>query len=242
SFRPGLHLRQANDRSAARDHGADRAREVRQFRVRLILFQGFRFSLAGRRGEVYCLLLQLQRVAWRYDHSFGFVALLRETLAADTRFPGLTLDVTDAHQIKNSPGLWEVIAQLKLHRVALALTDIGAAYAAAGRNQAFPFTEIKIDADIVTNCLLHKTKFAVCQSLVDLAHSVGATACAEGVANIDQIPALIAMGCDSAQGPFFGKPQPLDSFKAALRAAGAETNPVQGGGDPYEWPDDTAAA
>jgi len=170
------------------------------------------------------------------------VALLRETLAADTRFPGLTLDVTDAHQIKNSPGLWEVIAQLKLHRVALAFTDIGAAYAAAGRNQAFPFTEIKIDADIVTTCLLHKTKSAVCQSIVDLAHNLGAMACAEGVANLDQLHALIAMGCDSAQGPFFGKPQPIDAFKAGLRTVGAETDPVQiSEDDTYAWPDDTAA-
>jgi EAL domain-containing protein (putative c-di-GMP-specific phosphodiesterase class I)/ActR/RegA family two-component response regulator len=173
--------------------------------------------------------------------SRGFVALLRETLSADTRFPGLTLDVTDAHQIKNNPGLWEVVAQLKLHRVTLALTDIGAAYAAAARNQKFPFAEIKIEADIVTNCLLHKTKFAACQSIVDLAHSVGAMACAEGVANLDQIHALIAMGCDSAQGPFFGKPQPIDSFKAGLRAVEAEATPVQGSGDPYAWPDDSAA-
>ena len=174
--------------------------------------------------------------------SRGFVALLRETLAADTRFPGLTLDVTDAHQIKNNAGLWEVIAQLKLHRVTLALTDIGAAYAAAGRSQAFPFAEIKIDADIVTTCLLHKTKSAVCQSIVDLAHNLGAMVCAEGVASLEQLHALIAMGCDSAQGPFFGKPQPIDAFKAGLRTVGAETDPVQiSGDDTYAWPDDTAA-
>jgi diguanylate cyclase len=172
--------------------------------------------------------------------SRGFVALLRETLATDVRFPGLTLNVTDAHQIKNTPGLWEVAAQLKLHRVTLALTDIGAAYAAT-RHQKFPFDEIRLDADVVTSCLLHKTKRAVCQSIVDLAHSVGAIACGEGIASLEQLHALVAIGCDCAQGPFFGKPQPIDAFKTGLRPVKTETHPVQGTGDSYEWPDDSAA-
>jgi len=172
--------------------------------------------------------------------SRGFVALLRETLA-DPRFPGLTLDVTDAHQLKTSSGLWEVAAQLKLHRVILSITDIGAAYAAVARNQTFPFVEVKLDADMVSNCLLHKTKRSVCQNIIDLAHGVGAAACAEGVASLDQLHALVAMGCDRGQGPFFGKPQPIDAFKAALRPAGAGAETVPGNGDPYAWPDDSAA-
>jgi EAL domain-containing protein (putative c-di-GMP-specific phosphodiesterase class I) len=94
---------------------------------------------------------------------------------------------------------------------------------------------------MVTNCLVHKTKRTVCQSIVDLAHSVGAIACAEGIASIEQLHALVAMGCDCAQGPFFGKPQPVDSFKTGLRPVGTETDPVQGTDDPYEWPDDSAA-
>jgi EAL domain-containing protein (putative c-di-GMP-specific phosphodiesterase class I)/ActR/RegA family two-component response regulator len=173
--------------------------------------------------------------------SRGFVALLRETISADARFPGLTLDVTDAHQIRNTPGLWEVAAQLKLHRVTLSLTDIGAAYVAITRNHKFPFVEIKLDAELVTNCLLHKSKLSVCQGIIDLAHSADALACAEGVANLDQLQALVAMGCDRAQGPFFGKPQPIDGFRASLRPTGAATQTVLGTSDPYAWPADTAA-
>jgi EAL domain-containing protein (putative c-di-GMP-specific phosphodiesterase class I)/CheY-like chemotaxis protein len=173
--------------------------------------------------------------------SRGFVALLRETVSADARFPGLTLEVTDAHQIKNTPGLWEVAAQLKLYRVTLALTDIGAAYAAIARNHKFPFDEIKLDGELVTNCLLHKSKRKICQSIIDLAHSADALACAQGIASIEQLQALVAMGCDRAQGPFFGKPQPIDGFKVSLRPAGMETQTVVGNDDHYAWPDDTAA-
>jgi EAL domain-containing protein (putative c-di-GMP-specific phosphodiesterase class I) len=173
--------------------------------------------------------------------SRGFVALLRETVSADARFPGLTLEVTDAHQIKNTPGLWEVAAQLKLYRVTLALTHIGAAYAAIARNHKFPFDEIKLDGELVTNCLLHKSKRKICQSIIDLAHSADALACAQGIASIEQLQALVAMGCDRAQGPFFGKPQPIDGFKVSLRPAGMETQTVVGNDDHYAWPDGTAA-
>jgi len=172
--------------------------------------------------------------------SRGFVALLRETLA-DPRFPGMTLDVTDAHQLKTSSGLWEVAAQLRLHGVILSITDIGAAYAAVARNHKFPFVEIKLDAEMVSNCLLHKTKRSVCQSIMDLAHGVGAVACAEGVSSLDQLHALVAMGCDRAQGPFFGKQLPIDAFKASLRTAGPGPEGAAGNGDPYAWPDDSAA-
>jgi EAL domain-containing protein (putative c-di-GMP-specific phosphodiesterase class I) len=85
-----------------------------------------------------------------------------------------------------------------------------------------------------------QTKRAVCQSIVDLAHSVGAIACG-GITSLEQLQALVAIGCDCAQGPFFGKPQPIDAFKTGLRPIKTETHPVQGAGDIYEWQDDSAA-
>jgi hypothetical protein len=70
--------------------------------------------------------------------------------------------------------------------------------------------------------------------------SVGAIACGEGIASLEQLQALVAIGCDWAQGSFFGKPQPIDAFKTGLRPVKTETDPVQGTGDTYEWPDDNA--
>ncbi len=174
--------------------------------------------------------------------SRGFVALLRETMSADARFPGLTIEVTDAQALKSTPDFWEVAAQLRLHRVTLSIADIGAAYAAVARPQKFPFAEVKLGADLVTNCILHKIKRSVCQGIIDLAHGAGATACAEGVSSLDQLHALVAMGCDQAQGPFCGKPAPIDAFKASLRqsAAGAG-NESPTSEDPYAWPDNNAA-
>ncbi len=174
--------------------------------------------------------------------SRGFVVLVRETLSADANFPGLTIEVTHAHQLGNAQGLWEVAVQLKLHRVTLSIADIGAAYAVFARTQKFPFAEIKLDAELVNNCVLHKVKRCACQGLIDLAHGAGAIASAEGVSNRDQLQALVVMGCDRAQGPLSGKPQPIDAFTASLRPAAKEgtASPARSD-DHYVWPQDRVA-
>ena len=168
--------------------------------------------------------------------SRGFVTLLRESVSSDPKFPGLTLNVTNAHEIRNNPGFWEVAAQLKLHRIHLSIADIGAAYSAVAHNLKFPFREIRLDTDLVSNCLLHETKRSLCQNIVDLAHGAGALACAEGVSSRDQLYALVAMRCDRAQGPLCGKPQPIDAFKASLRGPeGQAVSPAEND-DSFSWP------
>jgi EAL domain-containing protein (putative c-di-GMP-specific phosphodiesterase class I)/CheY-like chemotaxis protein len=177
--------------------------------------------------------------------SRGFVALLRETLSTDANFPGLTIEVTDAHQLRNAQGLWEVAAHLKLHRITLSIADVGAAYAAFAQTQKFPFAEIKLDANLVSNCVLDKVKCCACQGLIDLAHGVDAIACAEGVSSRDQLQALVVMGCDRAQGPLCGKPQPIDAFKASMRPAAARAGTASaapsGDHDHYTWPEEKVA-
>jgi EAL domain-containing protein (putative c-di-GMP-specific phosphodiesterase class I) len=171
--------------------------------------------------------------------SRGFRALLRENVPADPQFPGFTVNVTDAHGIKNHPELWEVAAQLRLHRIRLSTADIGAAYFAVAHNLKFPFREIRLDADLVSSCLLHETRSVLCRNVIQLAHDAGALACAEGVESLEQVEALIALGCDRAHGPLCGKPQPIDAFRANLRSS----NEAEGGAaeeDPFLWPTVTA--
>jgi EAL domain-containing protein (putative c-di-GMP-specific phosphodiesterase class I) len=56
---------------------------------------------------------------------------------------------------------------------------------------------------------------SLCQTVVDLAHRFDATVCAEGVERIEDLRALMAMTCDTAQGHLLAKPMPAASLAAA---------------------------
>lgn len=165
----------------------------------------------------------------------GFIQLACELLPADIGFPGLTIEVTDAQLLKRHQDFREVAAQLKLHRISLSIADIGAAYAVVGNGSAFPFNELKLGDDLVSDCALNKVKQSACKGVIDLAHSVGARACAEGVSDVDQLKALMKLGCDMAQGDFIGRAQPVDAFRAAIVPHRAQADGA-GCEDEFAWP------
>jgi EAL domain-containing protein (putative c-di-GMP-specific phosphodiesterase class I) len=75
-----------------------------------------------------------------------------------------------------------------------------------------PCAELKLDRSFVLNCSSDRLRRALCQTAVDLAHRVQSPICAEGIDNVDDLRALIAMGCDTAQGFIFAKAMPPAEF------------------------------
>jgi EAL domain-containing protein (putative c-di-GMP-specific phosphodiesterase class I)/FixJ family two-component response regulator len=126
-----------------------------------------------------------------------FVALMRQHLPAYPRFPGLII---------------EVAAQLKLLNVRISFDDFGIAYSSLSRLLEVSCVEMKLDRSYVSQCSSDPLKYALCQTVVDLAHRVGSTVCAEGIETPEDLRSVIAMGCDSAQGFLFAKPMPPETF------------------------------
>ncbi len=155
----------------------------------------------------------------------AFIAKLRCLLPSDPRFPGLTVEVTEDEVIRDRAGAREVASQLKLYNIDLSIDDFGSGYASLSRLNDLPVAEVKIDRSFVFGCAANKLKHSLCQTVVDLAHRCGATACAEGVETLDDAHSLIAMGCDLAQGFLFAKPMPAADFAAMLAGGTAAALP-----------------
>ena len=146
----------------------------------------------------------------------AFIALVRSLLPSDPKFPGLIVEVTEDEVIRDGESAREVATQLKLYNVGLSIDDFGSGYAALSRLHDLPFVEVKIDRSFVSGCSSNKLKHGLCQTMVDLAHRFGATACAEGVETVEDLRALIGMRCDSAQGFLLARPMPADALESAL--------------------------
>ncbi len=142
----------------------------------------------------------------------GFVDVVRQLLPADPGFPGLIVEVTEDEIIRDPDWIHEVAMQLRLCNVALSIDDFGSAYASLSRLKDMPFREIKLDRSFVSNCSVDRRKRALCQTVVDLAHSFGATACGEGVETAEELQCLTELGFDTVQGYYFAKPMPLQPF------------------------------
>jgi EAL domain-containing protein (putative c-di-GMP-specific phosphodiesterase class I) len=158
-------------------------------------------------------------------HAPDFIGMVRECLPNDRRFPGLILELTEDEVIREPEWIWELAAQLKLYKTAISIDDFGTAYSSLARLRDLPCVEVKLDCSFVAGCASEPHKKALCQTVVDLAHSIGAVACAEGVETPEDLRALMAMGCDLAQGFLFAKPMARDDLVRSLMARAAKANP-----------------
>ena len=151
-----------------------------------------------------------------------FMSDLREQLPTDTQFPGLIIEVTEDEVIRDLQWIREVSTQLKLYDVGISVDDFGTAHSSLSRLLELPCVELKLDRSFVANCAFEPLKYAVCQTVVDLAHRVGSRVCAEGVEKVEDLMAIIRMGCDTAQGYIFAKAMPPGTFATDIIARRAE--------------------
>ena len=120
------------------------------------------------------------------------------------------------------------LTELKSLGVSLTVDDFGTGYSSLAYLKRFPVDELKIDRDFVAGLLSDQEDQAIVTAIINLAHTLGVVAVAEGVENADQVRRLRALGCDLGQGYHFGRPLPPDDLTARLArvapgsAAGSE--------------------
>jgi EAL domain-containing protein (putative c-di-GMP-specific phosphodiesterase class I)/FixJ family two-component response regulator len=146
----------------------------------------------------------------------SFMQAIREYLPADPTFPGLIVEITENDVIRDRDSVREAATQLSLYNVRIAIDDFGSAYSSFARLLEVPCVEVKLDRMFVAGCSSDQQKAALCRTVIDLAHEFDAAVCAEGVETVADLQALIAMGCDMAQGYLFAKPMNAESFAQSL--------------------------
>jgi EAL domain-containing protein (putative c-di-GMP-specific phosphodiesterase class I) len=97
------------------------------------------------------------------------------------------------------------------------LDDFGTGYSSLSYLERFPIDALKIDRSFVAG-LDSGGSAAIVTAIVSMAHSLGMTVTAEGVETEDQLEQLRRLGCEYAQGFFFGRPAPPESHDRLLGA------------------------
>ena len=90
--------------------------------------------------------------------------------------------------------------------VTLSIDDFGTGYSSLAYLKRLPVQSLKIDYSFVVNMLEDEQDEVIVNSTINLAHNLQLRVVAEGVESEAILARLRAMGCDSAQGFYIGRP------------------------------------
>ncbi|WP_332649869.1 sensor domain-containing protein [Lysinibacillus sp. 54212] len=125
----------------------------------------------------------------------------------------IILEITESVAATNIDNVIQIIAKLRLLGMEVALDDYGTGFSSLKYLKDFQINCIKIDQSFVKDLLIHPSNKAIINSTIQLAHELGFSVLAEGVETKDQYDYLKNKGCESFQGYFLGKPQPLSYYQ-----------------------------
>jgi diguanylate cyclase (GGDEF)-like protein len=134
-----------------------------------------------------------------------FVESVAATLQ-ETGLPGslLELEVTESTILLDVGDTAKSFSRLRELGVSLAIDDFGTGYSSLSYLRRLPVNALKIDQSFLSDLDANATSVPLVQAIVTMAHSIGMTVTAEGVETKDQLGILRLVGCDKAQGHFFG--------------------------------------
>jgi diguanylate cyclase (GGDEF)-like protein len=118
----------------------------------------------------------------------------------------LLIEVSDRALTSEAIDIAAGVSVLRGLGVRLSLDDFGTGYASLARLRRMPVAEVKIAPTFVSGLASSPDSQVIVRSLVDMVRGLGIRSVAEGVETADVAAALLAIGCDAAQGYAFSRP------------------------------------
>ena len=140
-------------------------------------------------------------------------------ILAESEVPAAALDleITESVLMTQTEENLAVLEQLAGMGIHMAVDDFGIGYSNLAYLQRFPIHTLKIDRSFVRGIGRDPNDSALVRAIIALAHSLRLEVIGEGVENADQAAFLKAHGCRSAQGYYFSRAVPAETFGELLR-------------------------
>jgi len=153
-------------------------------------------------------------VSVRQFQAPDFVDTVRSALLASTLDPTLlTVEITESVLIADNDTAAATLRELSELGVSIALDDFGTGYSSLRYLQRLPFDILKIDKSFIDNVTTEPHDLALVRTINRLGHDLGLRTLVEGIETEEQAALVTELGCDFAQGYFFGRPVPLEQLR-----------------------------
>lgn len=148
----------------------------------------------------------------------GFVewveALLKTTDVSPSWFE---LEVTETAIMTDIDRAIESLGRLADLGFMIALDDFGTGYSSLTYLRRLPIHILKIDRSFIPLSMEEPETNRILTSIVRLAHEMNLKVVAEGIETETQAALLKTLGCDWAQGYYFGRPQPTEHLERTFK-------------------------
>ncbi len=130
------------------------------------------------------------------------------------------IEITETGLMKDLQTVIPTLHRLHAIGVGLAIDDFGTGYSSLAYLTTLPIDELKIDRSFIRDLGVTPQSAAVIAAIVALARALSLRVVAEGVETLGQLEALLALGCDSAQGYLMARPMAPQALQAWVEALG----------------------
>lgn len=125
----------------------------------------------------------------------------------------LELEITEGALVEEPETARAVLERLGRQGCKIYIDDFGTGYSSLSYLVSLPVHALKIDRSFIVQMAQKRQARTVVSSIISMAHGLGLRVVAEGVEREQERDALIALGCDDAQGFLLGRPVPADTFR-----------------------------
>ncbi|MEQ5801626.1 EAL domain-containing protein [Halomonas sp. H10-9-1] len=135
-----------------------------------------------------------------------------QRLTAGLSASAIALELTESDFMRDPEQAVTITRALRRAGFSLAIDDFGTGYSSLAYLRRFAAQALKIDMSFVRHMLESRHDRTIINTIIAMAQALGMKTVAEGVETAAQAEALAEMGCDEAQGYWFGRPLAAQAF------------------------------
>jgi len=128
----------------------------------------------------------------------------------------LQIEITEGALVADPGAARRVLEGLRELGCRTYIDDFGTGYSSLSYLVSLPVHALKIDRSFVVQMTKNQEAHTVVSAIISMAHGLGLRVVAEGVEREEERSALVALGCDEAQGYLLGRPVAAEAFAASV--------------------------
>jgi PAS domain S-box-containing protein/diguanylate cyclase (GGDEF)-like protein len=143
--------------------------------------------------------------------------------ALDPARCAMVFEVTESMLMHDPAAAAAILADLRAEGFGVSLDDFGTGYSSLAYLKSFAVDIVKIDRSFVIDIATDARDRAIVAAVTGLGHALGLQVLAEGIETEAQRDCLADLGCDLAQGYYFGRPKPASEITMLLADRAGES-------------------